>query len=59
MATGDLGYKRLSPWYLLPAEVMSMIGMGVPLIGLYFLGSHSAYTFPRRGFQAEPGYDPS
>ncbi len=44
---------------LTPAEVTSMIGMGVPLIGLYYLGIALCKYFPRRGFQAEPGYDPT
>lgn len=44
---------------LTPAEVTSMIGMGVPLIGLYYLGILLCMYFPRRGFQAEVGHDPT
>jgi sec-independent protein translocase protein TatC len=43
---------------IIAPEVTSMIGMGIPLIGLYYLGIALCIYFPRRGFQAEPGYDP-
>jgi sec-independent protein translocase protein TatC len=42
---------------LTPAEVMSMIGMCVPLIGLYFLGIGLCYWLPRKG-SPHTGYDP-
>jgi sec-independent protein translocase protein TatC len=44
---------------LTPAEVTSMIGMGVPLVGLYYLGILLCKYFPRRGFQPEVGHDPT
>ena len=43
---------------LTPAEVTSMIGMAVPLVGLYFMGIALCKYFPRRGFEPEKGYDP-
>jgi sec-independent protein translocase protein TatC len=42
---------------LTPAEVTSMIGMCVPLIGLYFLGIGMCHWLPRKGSPHE-GYDP-
>jgi sec-independent protein translocase protein TatC len=42
---------------LTPAEVTSMIGMCVPLIGLYFLGIAMCHWLPRKGSPHE-GYDP-
>jgi sec-independent protein translocase protein TatC len=44
---------------LTPSEVISMIGMMVPLIGLYFFGIGLCYWFPKgRGIGIE-GYDPA
>ncbi len=44
---------------LTPAEVISMLGMMIPLIGLYFLGIALCKWVPRgRGFGAR-GYDPA
>jgi sec-independent protein translocase protein TatC len=44
---------------LTPAEISSMIGMAVPLIGLYFLGIAMCYYLPRSSMQSpsegEPG----
>lgn len=44
---------------LTPAEVMSMIGMGVPLVFLYYFGILLCKFFPRRGFAPQVGYDPN
>lgn len=43
---------------LTPAEVMSMIGMCVPLIGLYFFGIALCHYLPRTG-SPHRGYDPA
>lgn len=43
---------------LTPAEPTSMIGMAVPLIGLYFFGIGLCHWLPRKGSPHE-GYDPT
>jgi len=43
---------------LTPAEVMSMIGMCIPLIGLYFFGIALCHYLPRTG-SPHRGYDPA
>jgi sec-independent protein translocase protein TatC len=43
---------------LTPAEVSSMIGMAVPLIGLYFLGIAMCHYLPRSAMQSPALSDP-
>ncbi len=43
---------------LTPAEISSMVGMAVPLIGLYFLGIAMCYYLPRSSMQGKAIEDP-
>jgi sec-independent protein translocase protein TatC len=43
---------------LTPADMASMIGMSVPLVGLYFLGIAMCHYLPRSSMQSQRASDP-
>ncbi|MBM3964422.1 MAG: twin-arginine translocase subunit TatC, partial [Planctomycetes bacterium] len=43
---------------LTPADMASMIGMSVPLVGLYFLGIAMCHYLPRSSMQSQHASDP-
>jgi sec-independent protein translocase protein TatC len=44
---------------LTPSDVVSMLGMMFPLIGLYFFGIGLCYWFPKGRGVGIQGYDPA